>query len=68
MADATDERPYDLARAAMERGAWFAFDEVLGWINTQTEQVIDKKDLYRAVMNMRPASMAALVAERGEQP
>lgn len=42
------------------RGAWFAFDEVLGWINSQPTQLIDKKDLYKAVMLMRPGALAAL--------
>lgn len=36
------------------RGAWFAWDEVLGWINTQPEQMIDKKELYKQVMQLRP--------------
>jgi hypothetical protein len=45
----------------MERGAWFAFDHVLGWINTQSSQMIDKKDLYRAVMQMRPSAISALI-------
>lgn len=49
------------ARAA-ERGAWFAFDAVLAWINVQTEQQIDKKALYKAVMEMRPRELDALKA------
>jgi hypothetical protein len=43
-----------------QRGAWFAFDEVLSWINSQDVQMINKKDLYKAVMDMRPSAMAAL--------
>ena len=43
---------------AFDRGAWFAFDVILSWINTQTEQHINKADLYRAVMIMRPAEIA----------
>lgn len=45
---------------AAERGAWFAFDAVLSWINTQPTQVIGKKALYKAVMEMRPSALAAL--------
>jgi hypothetical protein len=41
------------------KGAWFAFDEVLGWINTQNEQFINKKDLYKYVMELRPRSLYA---------
>ena len=39
------------------RGAWFAFNEVLGWINTQDAQTIDKKKLYAHVMQLRPQSL-----------
>ena len=39
------------------RGAWFAFDEVLGWINSQNEQIIDKKKLYKQVMELRPQAL-----------
>lgn len=49
--------------AAKALAAWSAFDDVLAWINTGTEQFIDKKDLYRAVMEMRPKS-DALAADR----
>jgi hypothetical protein len=49
---------------AAERGAWFAFDAVLSWINTQPRQFIDKKELYRAVMQMRPGELAALAELR----
>ena len=54
--------------AALRRGAWAAFNEVLAWINTQTEQRVDKKHLYRAVMEMRPTNCAitALDAARGD--
>ena len=41
-------------KALYERAQWSAFDEVLNWINEQTEQYINKKDLYAAVMQMRP--------------
>lgn len=53
------------ADAAFERGAWFAFDVVLSWINTQTDQMIDKKHLYKAVMLMRPAEIATYQQEQG---
>lgn len=45
------------------RGAFFAFNEVLNWINTQTEQVIDKSKLYAGVMEMRPRSLASKTSE-----
>ena len=45
----------DEEQRAFERGAWFAFDAVLSWINTQSDTEISKKDLYKAVMDMRPA-------------
>jgi hypothetical protein len=41
------------------RGAWFAFDEVLGWINTQNTQLINKKELYKYVLELRPRSLQA---------
>jgi hypothetical protein len=31
-----------------------AYEDVLYWINEQTEQYIDKKKLYAAVLDMRP--------------
>ncbi|XAI95935.1 hypothetical protein [Microcystis phage Mwe-JY26] len=39
------------------KGAWFAFDEVLSWINTQDKQFIDKSDLYKHVMQLRPSAL-----------
>lgn len=39
------------------RGAWFAFDEVLGWINTRDTVLINKEDLYRQVMKLRPEAL-----------
>lgn len=56
----------EVEAAAFERGAWAAFNEVLAWINTQTEQRVDKKHLYGAVMEMRPTNcaIAALDAAR----
>lgn len=42
----------------MERGAWFAFDCVLSWVNVQDRQQIDKAELYKAVMQMRPEQIA----------
>jgi hypothetical protein len=42
----------------MERGAWFAFDCVLSWINTQDTRLIDKHALYRAVSGLRPCAIA----------
>lgn len=38
-----------------ERGAWSALDAVLHWINTQTEQKVDKGALYKHVMGLRPS-------------
>ena len=52
-----DEKPATINRN-FERGAWFAFDAVLSWINTQTRRTIDKHTLYKAVMQLRPASLA----------
>lgn len=40
-----------------ESGCWLAFDHILGWINSQDEQLIDKKTLYHAVFEMRPHLM-----------
>lgn len=50
----------------MRLAAFRAFDDVLNWINTQTEQIIDKKHLYAAVMEMRPKpeEIAALGYQR----
>ena len=48
----------DAEEAAFTKGAWFAFGEVLSWINTQATMTINKKDMYRAVMEMRPRSIA----------
>jgi hypothetical protein len=45
-------------------GAWFAFNEVLGWINTWDEQTMDKAKLYKAVMDMRPRVTEAASNER----
>ena len=39
------------------RGAWFAWDAVLGWINTQDTQLIDKTKLYAQVMQLRPIAL-----------
>ena len=52
-----DVTPPDAEVRAFERGAWFAFDHVLGWLNTLDVQVVDKKVLYHAVMDMRPAAV-----------
>ena len=35
-------------------GEWTAFDKILYWVNTLAEQNIDKKEIYKAVMLMRP--------------
>lgn len=43
--------------AEFVRGAWFAWDAVLGWINSQDRQVIDKAELYRHVMHLRPVQL-----------
>lgn len=43
--------------AEFMRGAWFAFDEVLLWINSQQTQTIDKKELYKHVMQLRPQAL-----------
>jgi hypothetical protein len=51
-------------RRSFERGAWFAFDVVLSWINTQDERLVDKHALYRAVMEMRPAALEREFAPR----
>jgi outer membrane murein-binding lipoprotein Lpp len=50
------------AGALRASGAWSAFNDVLNWINTLTEQHIDKKKLYAAVMDMRPKSLPEDVA------
>ena len=39
------------------KGAWFAYNEVLGWINTQEDQMIDKSKLYQQIMQLRPQSL-----------
>ena len=40
---------------AVSRSAqWAVFDKVLNWINEQEDREIRKKDLYAAVMEMRP--------------
>lgn len=54
------EHPETTITRDFERGAWFAFDAVLSWINTQTERTIDKHALYRAVMDLRPQALADL--------
>jgi hypothetical protein len=41
-------------RMAYERGAWSAFDRVLNHLNTLDEQRVDKGELYKAIMDMRP--------------
>ena len=46
------------------RGAWFAWDEVLSWINTQTEQSVDKATLYKQVMALRPHALHQEVERR----
>ena len=38
-----------------DKGAWPAFNEVLGWISLQDQKLIDKEDLHRTVADMRPA-------------
>lgn len=53
-------------RRAFERGAWFAFDAVLGWINTLDAQVLDKGMFYRAVRDMRPDCIARWRGGTGE--
>ena len=48
---------------------WDAFNRVLHWVNEQTEQMIDKKHLYQAVMEMRPVDVTLnrLLAEAREE-
>jgi len=41
---------------------WGAYNDVLGWINTQHEKMISKGDLYDAVMEMRPKGCADIDA------
>jgi hypothetical protein len=36
---------------------WGAYNDVLGWINTQDKKMISKGDLYDAVMEMRPKGL-----------
>lgn len=36
------------------RGQWYAYNEVLGLLNTFEENLIPKKDIYKQVMAMRP--------------
>lgn len=56
--------PIPKEQTYFESGAWFAFDHILGWINTQTEQSIDKAKLYEAVMSMRPDAIKAETKRR----
>lgn len=39
------------------RGAWCAFNEVLGWLNQQKTARIDIEEIYGVVMNMTPESI-----------
>ncbi len=61
-------RAEDIVRAVAEvlgrepRAQWSAWNEVLGWINTQQQKMISKGDLYAAVMEMRPKETQALDA------
>jgi hypothetical protein len=36
------------------KAQWKAFDRVLNWLNTQDDIFIDKTDLYKEVMKMKP--------------
>lgn len=36
------------------RGQWYAYNEVLGLINTFEDNLIPKKDIYKTIMAMRP--------------
>jgi len=40
-----------------ETGAWFAFDEILGWINTLPVKWVDKGVIYDYVHDLRPACL-----------
>lgn len=46
-----DKRTYE---DGLSTGAWFALDHILGWINTFDHQSIDKKELYKMVIELRP--------------
>lgn len=37
-----------------ERGQWAAFDRVLAYLNTLEDKKVDKAEIYKAVMAMRP--------------
>ena len=39
---------------AERRGQWKGFDKVLNWVNEQEKLSVKKKEVYRAVMEMRP--------------
>lgn len=47
-----------------EKGAWMAFNEVLGWISFQDQKLIDKEDLHRTVSDMRPTKSFVVKGDR----
>jgi len=48
---------------AFETGAWFAFDEILGWINTLPVKWVDKGVVYDRVHDLRPVCLIRRGAE-----
>jgi hypothetical protein len=38
-----------------ERGQWRALNDVLGYLNTLEDKMVDKTEIYKAVMAMKPA-------------
>jgi len=37
------------------RGQWRALNDVLGYLNTLEDRIVDKATIYRAVADMRPS-------------
>lgn len=39
---------------AFVRGQWFAYNEILGYLNTLETNLVDKKEIYKYVFELRP--------------
>lgn len=49
-----DDRLKVVRRIGLHSGRWRALNDVLAYLNTLETQTVNKADIYRAVMAMRP--------------
>lgn len=63
----SDFAPVTMSEAVLS-AQWSAFSEVLEYINTLEEKTVPKKDIYAAVMGMRPKPAVWTVPPPNERP